>query len=131
MDIEGAEQRALLGARQTIQRFRPRMALASYHLADDVEMIPQLVEQARDDYGMTCYRCLPFRGFLLVCGRPELCLNAGPLSTTASSIRFRVPCIYEQEFRGLSTDRPSPPFPIRGTEQEIQSGTAAALCDRG
>ena len=65
MDIEGAEQRALLGARQTIQRFRPRMALASYHLADDVEMIPQLVEQARDDYGMTCYRCLPFRGKLM------------------------------------------------------------------
>jgi FkbM family methyltransferase len=35
MDIEGAERQALQGAERTIRRFRPRMAICSYHRADD------------------------------------------------------------------------------------------------
>ncbi|MBI4907703.1 MAG: FkbM family methyltransferase [Acidobacteria bacterium] len=35
MDIEGAERRAVVGARETIRRHRPRMALCLYHLRDD------------------------------------------------------------------------------------------------
>jgi len=43
MDIEGAEQKALAGARRTITRFRPRLAIAAYHLPDDVKRIPEIV----------------------------------------------------------------------------------------
>ena len=50
MDIEGAEQRAVNGARSTIARFRPRMALCIYHVKGDEIMVPKLVTEARPDY---------------------------------------------------------------------------------
>ena len=36
MDIEGAEARALTGARGTIRRFRPRLAISAYHSLEDL-----------------------------------------------------------------------------------------------
>ena len=59
MDIEGAEQRALMGARKTINTFRPRLILGSYHLKDDYYKIPTLVREMRSDYNMQSARCLP------------------------------------------------------------------------
>ncbi len=53
MDIEGAEQRAVNGARNTIARFRPRMALCIYHVQGDEIMVPKLVSQARPDYKLS------------------------------------------------------------------------------
>ena len=50
MDIEGAEQKAVVGARNTIARFRPRMALCIYHVQDDPRMVPKLVHDAVSDY---------------------------------------------------------------------------------
>ena len=50
MDIEGAEQKAIVGATRTIATYRPRMALCIYHLADDPIMVPKLVSAARPDY---------------------------------------------------------------------------------
>ena len=58
MDIEGSEQRALKGAQETIRRFKPRMAIASYHLADDNDKIPEIVRRARTDYQVEYTRCL-------------------------------------------------------------------------
>jgi FkbM family methyltransferase len=52
MDIEGAEQKAVMGATQTIAKFGPRMALCIYHLKDDQVMVPRLVMQAKSDYHM-------------------------------------------------------------------------------
>jgi FkbM family methyltransferase len=52
MDIEGAEQKAIGGARQTIARYRPRMALCIYHLQPDPVMIPKLVREIVPDYRM-------------------------------------------------------------------------------
>src|SRR5438876_767814 len=46
MDIEGAEQRALQGAQDTLARYHPRMSLASYHVPSDPEKMPQLIRQA-------------------------------------------------------------------------------------
>jgi FkbM family methyltransferase len=46
-DIEGAERDALLGARDTIKKFGPRMALCTYHLPDDPKLIPEIVRSIR------------------------------------------------------------------------------------
>lgn len=40
MDIEGAEQDALVGAAQTIRDFKPRLAISTYHRPDDFWKIP-------------------------------------------------------------------------------------------
>ena len=50
MDIEGAERHALAGARQTLARFHPRMALCIYHRRDDPEVIPRIALEAYPDY---------------------------------------------------------------------------------
>ncbi|MDW8129861.1 MAG: FkbM family methyltransferase [Bryobacterales bacterium] len=57
MDVEGAEQRALAGARRTLARFRPRLAISAYHLEDDPIRIPELVRQAWPGYRMECGVC--------------------------------------------------------------------------
>ena len=60
MDIEGAEQKAIVGARNTIAKFRPRMALCIYHIKGDETMVPKLVHDAVSDYKVskTCV-CAP------------------------------------------------------------------------
>jgi FkbM family methyltransferase len=50
MDIEGSERRALLGSRQTIARFHPRMAICTYHETDDATAIPEVVNSMQQDY---------------------------------------------------------------------------------
>lgn len=39
-DVEGAEQRALQGARQTIAAYRPRLNIAAYHRSEDLFALP-------------------------------------------------------------------------------------------
>lgn len=58
LDIEGAEQRAIMGAEKTIARYKPRLAVAAYHLPDDREKIPALIRSIRPDYQMEGGRCL-------------------------------------------------------------------------
>ncbi len=43
MDIEGAESFALKGALETIRKFRPKLAIATYHSLDDFVNIPQWI----------------------------------------------------------------------------------------
>jgi len=59
MDIEGAEQKAINGARSTIAKFRPRMALAIYHIKGDEIEIPNLVSKIVSDYTVS-KTCLCF-----------------------------------------------------------------------
>ena len=40
LDVEGAELRTLMGARHTLNRFRPMLAVALYHSLDDFVAIP-------------------------------------------------------------------------------------------
>lgn len=68
MDVEGAEQRALAGARRTLERFRPRLALSAYHLEDDPRRIPELVRRAWPGYQMECGACADARLFV----RPDV-----------------------------------------------------------
>ncbi len=57
MDIEGSERRALFGARQTIQRYHPRMAICVYHLPDDPAVIPLLIKNLGQAYRQKCGAC--------------------------------------------------------------------------
>ena len=50
MDIEGAEQRALEGAKDTIRRFSPTLILSLYHRLDDLYEIPGRILQIDDRY---------------------------------------------------------------------------------
>ncbi len=50
MDIEGAEEPALLGGLETIRRFRPRLAISAYHRAHDLWRIPEIVGRSGVDY---------------------------------------------------------------------------------
>jgi FkbM family methyltransferase len=57
MDIEGAEQNALKGARVTISAYRPRMAICTYHTATDAEQVPILARIAWAEYRVQCGPC--------------------------------------------------------------------------
>lgn len=50
LDIEGSEQEALSGARGTIARFKPRMAIASYHRKEDKQVLSRIALAANKDY---------------------------------------------------------------------------------
>ena len=50
MDIEGSEREALQGARSTLTRFKPRMAICTYHIGDDTTVIPLVVKASNPDY---------------------------------------------------------------------------------
>ena len=53
MDIEGSEANALRGARQVLERWKPRMALSSYHVKGDPATLCELVWGMRSDYLVT------------------------------------------------------------------------------
>lgn len=44
IDVEGAEYEALLGAKETIRRCRPRIDLSAYHRSEDLFELPMLLE---------------------------------------------------------------------------------------
>ena len=58
MDIEGAEARALAGARDTIATFHPRLSIAAEHLPGDEVRLPQVVKSLWPGYRFTCGPCL-------------------------------------------------------------------------
>jgi FkbM family methyltransferase len=58
MDVEGAEVRAIEGARETIGKFKPRLSITAEHGLDDEFTIPAAVQRVRSDYQMECGPCL-------------------------------------------------------------------------
>ena len=50
MDIEGSEVEAILGGRESIQKFKPKLAISAYHKIDDLYTIPKLIHSIRSDY---------------------------------------------------------------------------------
>lgn len=50
MDVEGEEVGAILGAKATILKNKPKMLISAYHRTDDFIKIPQTVLDIRDDY---------------------------------------------------------------------------------
>jgi FkbM family methyltransferase len=57
MDIEGAEPNAVIGARQTIQKYHPRLAMSVYHQPDHPQVIPRLIKETWAGYRMECGPC--------------------------------------------------------------------------
>jgi hypothetical protein len=60
MDIEGAEVPALIGAKRTIERYKPKLAIAAYHKADDLPQLINSILDIRDDYVFTLSHHSPF-----------------------------------------------------------------------
>ena len=50
MDVEGAEYNSLIGARETIVKYKPKLAISVYHRRDDIWRIPMLLLQYNPDY---------------------------------------------------------------------------------
>jgi FkbM family methyltransferase len=68
MDIEGAEQNALRGGRETLAKYHPRLALSAYHRPDDPQKIPELVRSTWSGYRMECGPCADAKTFV----RPDV-----------------------------------------------------------
>ena len=49
-DIEGFERNMLMGAQETLKNFAPKLALCTYHLPDDPEVMSKLIMQANPKY---------------------------------------------------------------------------------
>lgn len=50
MDIEGAEQSALLGSERTIRLRHPNLAICTYHGYEDIWKIPAMIDEMNPDY---------------------------------------------------------------------------------
>nr|WP_297705480.1 FkbM family methyltransferase [uncultured Butyrivibrio sp.] len=55
MDIEGAERNALEGARETIMKYHPKLAICIYHQVDDFVEIPRIILAIDNSYRF-CFR---------------------------------------------------------------------------
>jgi len=49
-DIEGAERDLLKGATQSLKKFAPKLAICTYHLPDDPQVLEQLILEANPNY---------------------------------------------------------------------------------
>ena len=50
MDIEGSEKEALKGARNCIQKNKPKLAIAAYHFASDLWELANQIRDLNSDY---------------------------------------------------------------------------------
>jgi FkbM family methyltransferase len=66
MDIEGSELDALNGARRTIQKHRPALAICGYHTPDHFWQVPKLIREIAPDYKLFLRRYAP-APFELIC----------------------------------------------------------------
>ena len=51
-DIEGSERDMLAGAQETLKNFAPKLAICTYHLKDDPEVLEALIKKANPAYNV-------------------------------------------------------------------------------
>jgi FkbM family methyltransferase len=57
MDIEGSEPQALSGASKTLKKYKPQLAIASYHTIDEYRRVSEIVLKANPSYRPTPLGC--------------------------------------------------------------------------
>ena len=50
MDIEGSEKEALIGAKNVIERNKPKLAICAYHKPEDIYELPQTIQRIQEGY---------------------------------------------------------------------------------
>ncbi len=55
-DIEGSERNLLRGAKDTIQRFSPKLSIRTYHLPDDKEILYNIVKEFNPNYKIILHK---------------------------------------------------------------------------
>lgn len=65
MDIEGAEPASIAGGRQTIEEFRPRLAISIYHNFSDLWTLPLMIKDYCKDYVFYCKKHHPIHECIL------------------------------------------------------------------
>jgi len=50
MDVEGSEYQSLIGAKNTIRKYKPRLAISAYHKTADFIELPKLILEINSDY---------------------------------------------------------------------------------
>lgn len=68
MDIEGAELSALYGAKETIQRNKPKLAICVYHKREDLIAIPQFIKSIAPEYKLYLRAHFPYASELVLYG---------------------------------------------------------------
>ncbi len=65
MDIEGAELKALIGAKNTIMKHRPKLAICLYHKKEDMIDLPMYIKELVPEYDFYCKANHPYWEFVL------------------------------------------------------------------
>ena len=68
MDIEGAELSALYGAKETIERNKPTLAICVYHKREDLITIPQYIKKLVPEYKLYLRAHFPYASELVIYG---------------------------------------------------------------
>ena len=55
-DIEGSERYLLKGAEKTIKKFSPKLAIRTYHLPDDKEVLFNIVKDFNPKYNIVLHK---------------------------------------------------------------------------
>ena len=71
MDVEGAELEALKGAKNTILKYTPKLAISVYHLKEDLITIPQYILSVNEKYELYLRHYESFSSELILYAKPK------------------------------------------------------------
>ena len=68
-DVEGSDREAIIGSRETIRRYAPRLLVSVYHRSEDIFELPRLVREISPNYSLYLrrYRYIPAWDLNLIC----------------------------------------------------------------
>jgi len=65
LDIEGAEMEALIGMKETIAKYKPKLAVCLYHKPADLWELPLFIHQLNPDYKLYIRQHYPVNEIVL------------------------------------------------------------------